>query len=52
MEYKKKNNQIGKSSREVRKITQVEGGYFDDLGFYNLPDGGKSLKYLKFLLAE
>ena len=30
----------GKSSREPREIKKVPGGYFDDLGFYNLPDGG------------
>lgn len=30
-----------KTSREVRKIQEVEGGYYDDLGFYNLPEGGK-----------
>ena len=26
-----------------REIKEVEGGYYDDMGFYILPDGGKSL---------
>ena len=25
--------------KKVRKIPEIEGGEYDDLGFYNLPDG-------------
>ena len=32
-----------KTSREPREFEKVNGGYMDELGFYNLPDGGKSL---------
>lgn len=30
------------SSRQVREIKEVEGGYYDEEGFYCLPDGGKN----------
>jgi hypothetical protein len=38
---KKRQKQKDSSSREPRKIEEVEGGFYDDLGFYILPDGGK-----------
>ena len=38
------------SSRVVKEVKEVEGGYYDDDGFYILPDGGrfKALYFNKF----
>jgi hypothetical protein len=33
------------ASREVRRINEVPGGYYDEDGFYLLPEGGKTLSY-------
>lgn len=39
-----KQNPMQKRSHEVREIKEEEGGYYDDYGFYILPNN-KGIKY-------